>query len=224
MADHRIRFSKFGKASFISHLDLMRTLQRGFLRAGLSIKHTEGFNKHPYIAIPLPLPLGFSSRCEVLEFGLLGGAAIEAVPQLLTNALPDGITVESCYENGLPFRKLSFVRYEIDLSFAANTLAADAAAALKDITSRESHIIQKRSKKAKSGFTDLDIIPLIEQVETLSAQENALRLEVLLHAQNPGLNPDLIIGALRTEFPELTPSASHFFRQEIFDDQKKPYR
>ena len=224
MADHRIRFSKFGKASFISHLDLMRTMQRAFLRAGISMKHTEGFNPHPYIAIPLPLPLGFSSRCEVLEFGLLGGAAIDEVPQLLTNALPDGITVESCYENGLPFRKLSFVRYEIDLSFAESALATDAAAALKGITERESHIIQKRSKKAKTGFTELDIIPLIEQVETLAADKDTLRLEVLLHAQNPGLNPDLIIGALRTEFPELTPNTSHFFRQEIFDDRKKSYR
>lgn len=62
MAKHRILFSKDGTARFISHLDLMRTIQRSFLRAGISIWHTEGFHPHPYTAIPLPLPLVFFQR------------------------------------------------------------------------------------------------------------------------------------------------------------------
>ena len=39
MAD-RLLFSKTGRAKYISHLDLMRTFQRAFLRAGIHIKHT----------------------------------------------------------------------------------------------------------------------------------------------------------------------------------------
>ena len=42
MAD-RLLFSKTGRAKYISHLDLMRTFQRAFSRAGIPIKHTEGF-------------------------------------------------------------------------------------------------------------------------------------------------------------------------------------
>ena len=53
----------------------MRTFQRAFARAGISIKHTEGFHPHPFVSIPLPLSVGFSSQCEVLEFGLTGGGA-----------------------------------------------------------------------------------------------------------------------------------------------------
>lgn len=56
MAKHRIAFSKEGKARYISHLDLMRTMQRAFLRAGIRIQHTEGFHPHPYISMPLPPP------------------------------------------------------------------------------------------------------------------------------------------------------------------------
>ncbi|MBP1757773.1 MAG: hypothetical protein H6Q61_22 [Firmicutes bacterium] len=222
MSNHRIRFSKTGTARFISHLDLMRTLQRGFLRAGITIRHTEGFHPHPYISIPLPLPLGFSSECEVLEFGLLGGATQEDLPGLLTQALPEGLTVHRCYEGGLPFRRLTYVRYEIDLEFD-ELLAEEAALALKSITGREQHIIQKRSKKAKSGMTELDIIPLIHRVETLEPQGDRLHLGVLLQAQNPGLNPDLLIGALRTEFPHLTPAYTSFHRKAILDDDLKPY-
>ena len=68
---HRLAFSKSDTAKFISHLDLMRTFQRAFFRAGLDIRHTEGFNPHAFVSIPLPLPVGFSSACEVLELSLI---------------------------------------------------------------------------------------------------------------------------------------------------------
>ena len=69
----------------------MRTFQRAFLRADIPIKHTEGFNPHPFISIALPLSLGFSSECEILEFGLLEGTSYEEVPERLTAAMPEGI-------------------------------------------------------------------------------------------------------------------------------------
>ena len=53
MAD-RLLFSKTGRAKYISHLDLMRTFQRAFARAKIPIKHTEGFNPHPFVSIALP--------------------------------------------------------------------------------------------------------------------------------------------------------------------------
>ena len=43
MADQRILFSKGGTAKYISHLDLMHTMERAFLRAGITIRHTEGW-------------------------------------------------------------------------------------------------------------------------------------------------------------------------------------
>ena len=70
MPKHRLAFSKADTAKFISHLDLMRTFQRSFLRAGIAIKHTEGFNPHAFVSIPLPLSVGspagaryWSARC-----------------------------------------------------------------------------------------------------------------------------------------------------------------
>ena len=42
----RMRFSKTGRAIWLSHLDLMRTMQRAFLRAEYPLKYSEGFNPH----------------------------------------------------------------------------------------------------------------------------------------------------------------------------------
>ena len=87
MADQRILFAKYGTAKYISHLDLMHTMERAFLRAGITIRHTAGFHPHPYVSIPLPLPLFFSSQCELLEFGLVEGSTMEQLPEQM-NKVP----------------------------------------------------------------------------------------------------------------------------------------
>ena len=48
---HRLRFTKSGRACYISHLDLMATFQRVFTRAEVPIWQTQGFNKHAYVSI-----------------------------------------------------------------------------------------------------------------------------------------------------------------------------
>ena len=63
----RLRFEKTGRAVYISHLDLMQTLQRACSRAGYSLKYSEGFNPHPQISVALPLSVGAASRIELSE-------------------------------------------------------------------------------------------------------------------------------------------------------------
>ena len=43
----RMKFSKTGRAVYISHLDLMRTITRAFMRSEIPLKYSEGFNPHP---------------------------------------------------------------------------------------------------------------------------------------------------------------------------------
>lgn len=223
MADQRILFAKSGTAKYISHLDLMHTMERAFLRAGITIRHTAGFHPHPYVSIPLPLPLGFSSQCELLEFGLVEGSTVEELPQKMNRALPAGIQVRQCYDGGLPFKKLAYVRYDITLEFET-PLADQAAQAFRELLGRESFVVQKRSKKAKSGFTEVDIIPLVEAVEEIRPEGTFLYLTLLLKAQNPGLNPDVLLQGFRGEHPELPMIYTACHRREILDEDKNIYR
>lgn len=223
MPDQRILFSKSGTAKYISHLDLMHTMERAFLRAGITIRHTAGFHPHPYVSIPLPLPLGFSSQCELMEFGLEDGCTMEELPQKMNQVLPAGIVIHVCYESGLPFRALSFVRYDISLEFDGN-LAQAAGEAFQELVSRDHFIVQKRSKKAKRGFTEVDLIPLIEGVETVQAQGDTLSLTLLLQAQNPGLSPSVLLQGFQTAYPSFVPVYSSCHRREILDQEKNVYR
>jgi len=223
VSDQRILFRKTGTAKYISHLDLMHTMERAFLRAGISIRHTQGYHPHPYVSIPLPLPLGFSSDCEILEFGLVEGSTIETLPAQMNRALPSGIEVLDCYDGGLAFKKLTFVRYDITLEFETEQ-AEEAAADFKALMGRESFVVQKRSKKAKSGFTEVDIIPLVEAVEEVRSDGVFLYLTLLLKAQNPGLNPDVLLQGFRSEYPGLNVIYTACHRREILDDNKAIYR
>ncbi len=67
---HKLLFEKSGPAVWISHLDMMRTIQRCFRRAGIRIKQTEGYSPHAFVSIALPLPVGTESQCELLDFVL----------------------------------------------------------------------------------------------------------------------------------------------------------
>lgn len=92
MSKLRLVFVKEHQASYISHLDVMRTFQRVFPRAGLSIKHSNGFHPHPILSIVLPLPVGQSSECEILDFESVEESTGEGVAE----ALNTGINQNRC--------------------------------------------------------------------------------------------------------------------------------
>ena len=222
MAEHRLLFSKTGRARYISHLDLMRTFQRAFFRAGIPIKHTEGYNPHAFVSIALPLSVGYSSECEILEFGLLDGVTEDEVPARMNAALPEGITIHSCYKADKPIKALTSLNYVITFDYETG-VPAGAETALKEMLGRDSLTVTKKSKKAKTGFTEVDLIPLIRSW-TVEGRRDNLVLDVVLAAQNPGLNPELIRAAFCEEYPQFAPGFVSFHRREALDGEGKVFR
>ena len=216
MAD-RLLFSKTGRARYISHLDLMRTFQRAFFRAGLDIRHTEGFNPHAFVSIPLPLPVGFSSACEVLECEVLGETGLSAVPARMNAVLPAGVAVSRCYEAVRPVKELCYVNYIVTLEYEAGA-PFGAESAIRDLLARDCLVMTKRSKKAKSGFTEVDLIPLIARA-TVEERRDTIALDLVLRAQNPGLNPELVVAAIREHCPDAAPDFVIFHRRAVLDGQ-----
>ncbi len=215
--EHRLRFSKTGRARYISHLDLMRTFQRAFLRAGIEIKHTEGFNRHAFVSIPLPLSVGFGSECEVLDFQLIGETSRESVPERINAVLPEGILVQKCYLAEKPVKALTYVNYVVTLEYESGT-PVGAAVAIQELFSRESLVVSKRSKKAKSGQVEVDLIPLIHSY-TVEERRNSVTVNTVIRAQNPGMNPELMVSAIRSECPAAAPDFVTFYRKDVLDGE-----
>ena len=81
----------------------------------------------------------------------------------------------------------------------------------------------KKSNKAKAGYTEVDLIPLIQGFN-LECQSDTLTLDAVVRAQNPGLNPELIRAAFCREYPGLAPDFVTFHRREVLDGEGKPFR
>ena len=222
MPNHRLLFSKLDTARYISHLDTMRTFQRSFLRAGIPIRHTEGFNPHAFVSIALPLSVGFSSQCEILEFGLLEGMEAQEVPNRLNRTLPHGVKVHACYEGLRPIKELAYVNYIVTMEYESG-VPVGAENAFRALLGRESLIVDKRSKKAKSGVTQVDLIPLIHRA-SFESRRDTVTLDGILAAQNPGLNPELLVKALGEACPQFAPDFVTYHRKEVLDGAGQPFR
>jgi len=60
-----LSFSRGGPASYLSHLDTARAVQRTFARAGVPVALSQGMRPKPRLSLPLPLPVG-AAGCEEL--------------------------------------------------------------------------------------------------------------------------------------------------------------
>ena len=145
-----LRFKKNSTAVWISHLDMVRTFQRIFMRAGVELVFSEGFNPHPRIVFAVPLPLGASSECELLEFRLYEERDEGELLREIKAVAPIGIEIISVEKSDRKFTDIKFASYEFTLSGCDERLAdiVDGFVSLPEI------IV---NRKTKSGFKDKDI-------------------------------------------------------------------
>ena len=215
----RMRFSKTGRAIYISHLDLMATMQRAFSRAGSRLKYSEGFNPRPQISIALPLSVGCASVCELMDFQLLEEVDITILKDRLNATMPEGIFVQEIYE---PTRKNAEIKWlSIEGVFEYDDREVDIILPqLESFFRRESIVIEKKTKR---GFGETDIRPAIAEI-SFAGGEGGVALTGLISAQNPTLNPELLAASLRALAPEIAPDFAKFTRIETFDAQNRVFR
>ena len=91
----RLQYAKSKEASYISHLDLMKVIERSLKRADINVKHSEGFNPRPEIVFAHPLSVGIESIAEICDIFLEEHYDEALFVKLLNTTLPSGITVLS---------------------------------------------------------------------------------------------------------------------------------
>ena len=218
----RLLFEKTGNAVWISHLDLMRVFQRAFKRAGLPLTHTQGYNPRPSVSIALPLSVGVSSKCELLEYELEGETkpAHKEIVARLNEALTEGIRVIHSYDNCAKIKNLAYLDATVDLEYDGG-IPAGAEDAIRQLFSREVLTVEK---KGKNGITEQDIIPMIRKLEITAVDENVLQLNVRVCCQNPSLNPMQLAAAISRYLPEFAPDFAKSARVNLYDVNEHIFR
>ena len=145
--DYRLTFAKKGRARYISHLDLMRAMQRAIKRAGVPIWYTQGFNPHSYLMFPLALPLGTESEVEVLDIALTEDWDCERLVKQLNSSMPEGLYFVKAAAPVMKHIEIARAEYEISIGF--DIPAEKALELFEQFVSRDVIEIQKRQKPKK---------------------------------------------------------------------------
>ena len=187
----RLEFEKTGRIRFISHLDLLRVMQRLFKRAGVPLWHSEGFNPHPYIAFGQPLSLGHEGCFEIVDTALTEECTdLDALCAAINATAPEGLVMHRAWVPERPLKEIIYADYE--------TLIYDATEA--DIPAMQARLSAKTcvvEKKSGKKFVELDIIPLIRSFSVEAAEEGVLIRSRVACGPAKVLNPQYLAdGAL----------------------------
>lgn len=189
--EYRLVFAKEGRARYISHLDLLRTFQRVFKRAGIPLWYTQGFNPHAYLMFPLALSLGIDSSVELLDIALIEQLPFDVLRDRINEKMPEGLRIVSAGEPVMKHTEIASAEYLIQLGCKCS--AEEALEKLNGFLSQEKIEVEKRSKK--KGVNLVDIKPHIGLISS-ECSDGKLVLELGLPAgQEFNLNTNVVIDA-----------------------------
>ena len=202
----RITFSKQGALRYTGHLDLHTLLERAARRANLPLAYSQGFHPTPKIQLASALPLGFSSRAEIMDMWLTADCQIQKLREDLQTALPRDIQILNLgtVDDHAPALQTQVIaaEYEANLpnEFTSN------------LTERLSAILNAGSLPRERRGKPYDLRPLIESLEANPADESgSVRIHMRLTAREGATGrPEEVLSAM-----EIPPESVHVERTRL---------
>lgn len=185
----RITFAKQGALRYTGHLDLHKLWERAARRAELPLAYSQGFHPQPKINIAAALPLGFSSRCEVMDMKLEYEIPRNGLREKLQQTLPDGIQVLSIEEvdERAPALQTQVVAAEYEVTFIEAVDRSALKQRVGSVMDSESIIRTRRGKT-------YDLRPLILSLECDDALQG---IRMILSAREGATGrPEEVLDAL----------------------------
>ena len=174
----RITFTKQGALRYIGHLDLHRIWERALRRAGLPISYSQGFHPQPKISLAAALPLGFSSRAEVIDVRLNEEIPTEDIHTRLKDNLPPDIKVTDVksVDERLPALQTLVLSAAYDVHLTEPVIGSELTRKVEALMQTESLIRERRDKT-------YDLRPLIELLSVITQADGTVWLKMTLAAR-----------------------------------------
>lgn len=146
--------AKWGRQTYIGHLDTMRQVMRSFRRAGLDLFYTQGFNPKPKLVSGPPLPVGMAALRDPLEVRLIDPPPSEQLLERLSRTVPPDMAFVSVEILPDTARSLSKRIASADYLAFVPVQTDAAAKGLEAILARDS-IEVTRSRKGRVKTVDI---------------------------------------------------------------------
>lgn len=202
LSDYYLLYERDKRVKYVSHLDFVRMFGRAMRRAALPMAFSEGFNPHPLMTFALPLPVGYTSRCELLEFSLAEPRGTDEIKSLLNGVLPCGVNVFEVHEGKSRMKKLDNALYSV----TPENMPGD----ISDFIFRKEIIIEK---KTKSGIKETDIRPDIKSIKSAG---NSFEM-ILSSGSRANLKPEIVINAMNRYIDGYSSGDCEYCRLAIYD-------
>ncbi len=174
-----VKFRVRGVLRFVSHAEMLKVFQRACARAGIEIQHSQGFNPHPKLSLPLPRPVGVESDDELLCVHVHKSKVAQEhkdtdeeatydlcslIKTRLSAQLPEGCELlsESFAQTTKSVQPCS-VTYIVPVQ--PECINDKLRARVENLLASESLTIERRIDTKKSKIKMLDIRPFLESIE-----------------------------------------------------------
>ena len=167
----RITFIKQGPLRYTGHLDLHRLWERAARRAELPLAYSQGFHPQPKMNMAAALPLGFSSRCEVMDIKLEHDIPLDNLPTRLNSTLPSGLQVVGVeqVDERAPALQTQVAAAEYEVVFTEKIDRAELERKIESVMKLQTIPRERRSKM-------YDLRPLLEELQLLADGKLFMRL------------------------------------------------
>lgn len=189
----RVKFQKIGNLQYVSHLDLVRTMNKIIVRAELPLWYTEGFNPKPKIVFAAPLSIGTESVTEFVDIRLFEKISPEEALERINRNTTEELKALSAYYPNSKMTELKWFSYTVKIKTdSANEALAELCqkALLADKLE-----VEKKTKSKELVLTD--IRPLIKSASAEFCNGEILIYCTLSADQSCFLNPEYVVKALK---------------------------
>ena len=193
----RVRFAKTGEMALLSHLDLVRMLERALRRSQLPVSFTGGFHPLPRLQLALALPLGAEADSDWLDLSFTEVVQPEQLMDRLAPLLPQGFALLEAH--GVPVKSpalsqmLQSAHWRLCLEpSGADRLPAERRCqeALGELLGAEALPLEELDRQGRRRRRDLRPLLLDLHWHHWSPQQLELGLETLVQANGRSLKPD----------------------------------
>ena len=192
----RVTFAKQGALRYTGHLDLHKLWERTARRADLPLAYSQGFHPQPKMNIAAALPLGFSSRCEVMDMRLQDDIPLDGLAEKLQNTLPTGIRVLNVerVDDGEPAlqTQVASAEYEITLKEPMDP---------SELERRIGLVIASESLPRERRGKPYDLRPLVEELSLIPSPLPLIFMRLTAQEGATG-RPEEVLDVLGIPFEE----------------------
>lgn len=214
------KFTKEENIKFISHLDVLKTIQKNIRRAGLPIEYSQGFNPHMNTSIAQPLSVGVYSSGEYMDMVLTTEMNEEEIVDKLNKTAPSGIKYISALavpyiegEKKVPqaMALIDAARYTIKIKYSDVSKLEEEVNKLLEV--KEWNTV----KKSKKGEREVDIRPLIKEFSFWVKDEFLILNVVISTGSREHLSADLLVNYIQQKTSNsLLDSFVNIKREEMY--------